>query len=357
MRIIVNALSGNGDALMFSPSLRLLKERFPDAEIDMLAMFKSVKQMYSHSPFLNEIHFIDFLRQSKAKSLSEISKIRKRHYDIGINVYPANRYEYNVLSYLIGAKARISHHYTHTKASRMEWLNNVLVNEIPDRHNVLQNLDLVKQITTVSDYHAGGLEIFLSDEDKEKAAGWIEEINPDGKLLVGFHAGSSTLKNHIHKRWDADRYVEIGKMLMKNNNARILLFGIEHDVNNYIYEKMDGEAVIASTSNFMDSMARMAHCGLFISNDTAFMHSAAAFKIPTVAIFAYTNYLELYPWQTEHFIVRRLLGCSPCFYNSPKPVECIWQGADEFMCIRQISVQEVYNGCRKLLGYPHEYEY
>ena len=350
MRIIVNALSGNGDALMFSPSLRLLKEKFPDAEIDMLAMFKSVKQMYSHNPFLNETFFIDFLRQSKFKSLSAIKKIRARKYDVGINVYPANRYEYNVLNYLIGAKERISHHYTHTAFSRMEFLNTTLVNEIPDRHNVLQNLDLIKKLTPVHDSSAGGLEIYLSDTDKEKAIDWIDEINPDGKLLVGFHAGSSTLKNHIHKRWDADRYAEIGRRLMNDFNARILLFGIEHDVNNYIYEKLNGEAVIASTSDYMDSMARMAHCGLFISNDTAFMHSAAAFKIPTIAIFGYTNYLELYPWQTEHFTVRRLLSCSPCFYNSPKPVECIWKGKDEFQCIRQISVQEVYNGCRKLLS-------
>lgn len=352
MRIIVNALSGNGDALMFSPSLRLLKEKLPDAEIDMLAMFQSVKQMYSHSPFLNEIFFIDFLRQSKYKSLSAINKIRKRNYDVGINVYPANRYEYNVLNYLIGAKKRISHHYTHTKFSRMEFLNNVLVDEIPGRHNVLQNLNLVKKLAKVSDYMAGGLEIYLSDKDKEKAASWINGINPDGKLLVGIHAGSSTLKNHIHKRWGAGKYIELCKLLMDKHNARILLFGIEHDVNNYIYEHLEGEAVIASTSDYMDSMARMAHCGLFISNDTAFMHSAAAFKIPTVAIFAYTNYLELYPWQTEHFIVRHQLSCSPCFYNSPKPVQCIWRGNDEYMCIRQISVQEVYNGCRKFIGNP-----
>jgi heptosyltransferase II len=349
MKIIINALSGNGDALMFSPSLKILKERFPHAEIDMLAMFKSVKQMYSNCPHLNNIFFIDFLRQSKFKSLGQISNIRKRKYDIGINVYPANRYEYNVLNFLLGAKQRISHHYVHTKPSRMEWLNTTLVNEINDRHNVLQNLDLIKQLTDVSDSMAGGLEIFLSDEDKNKASEWIREINPGNNILVGFHAGSSTLKNHIHKRWDADKYAEVGRILMNEYGAKILLFGIEHDVNNRIHEKLNGETIIASTSNYMDSMARMEHCRLFISNDTAFMHSAAAFKIPTIAIFAYTNYLELYPWQTEHFIVRRQFSCSPCFYNSPKPVECIWKGEDEFKCIRQISVGEVMNAAHKLL--------
>ena len=350
MKILINALSGNGDALMFSPSLKLLKEKIPGAEIDMLVMFKSVKQMYSNSPYLNEIYFSNLLKQSKLKSLGEINTIRRKRYNVSINVYPANRYEYNVLNYRLGAKKRIAHHYTHTNSSRMEFLNTDLVNEIPDRHNVLQNLDLIKLLVPVSDSSAGGLEIFLNEEDVSKADQWGSEINPEGKMLVGFHAGSSTMKNHIHKRWDADRYAEVGTRLMKEHNAKILLFGIEHDVNDYINEKLNGQAVIASTPDYMDSMARLPLCSLFISNDTAFMHSAAAFKIPTVAIFGYTNYLELYPWQTPHFIVRRQLPCSPCFYNSPKPVECIWTGEDEFKCIRQISVGEVMNACHKLLS-------
>ena len=111
---------------------------------------------------------------------------------------------------------------------------------------------------------------------------------------------------------------------MKDHNAKILLFGNEFDLNNEINSMMNNEAVIASTQNYMDSIARMRHCKLFISNDTAFMHSAAALQIPTVGIFAYTNYKELYPWKTKNVVVRKDLPCSPCFYNSPKPATCIF---------------------------------
>ena len=157
------------------------------------------------------------------------------------------------------------------------------------------------------------------------------------------------MKNHIHKRWDKIKYAELGNRLIKEYNAKILLFGNEFELNEEIKTLLDGNAVIASTDNFMDSIARMNHCKLFVSNDTAFMHSSAALKIPTVAIFAYTNAKELYPWKTKNRIVRKDLECSPCFYNSPKPATCIWTGDDEFKCMKLIETDEVYEACKELI--------
>jgi len=351
MKILINALSGNGDALMFSPTLKALKEKIPGVDIDMIAMFKSVQEMYSQSPYLTNIYFIDFLHQSKIKSLKEIKKIRKNKYDILINTYPSNRAEYNILSFLFGAKKKIAHHYTHTNFFRFEFLNNVLINEVKDRHNVLQNFEVLHMLLDIAaDEKAGNMEIALKEDDVESAKKWIKEINPDGKLLVGFHVGSAVLKNHINKRWDKKKYAELGKRLIEKYNAKILLFGNETELNNEVNELMGNIGIIASTKNFMDSMARQKFCNLFISNDTAFLHSSAAFGIPTVGIFAYTNYKELYPWNTKHIIVRKDLDCSPCFYNSPKPATCLWKGEDEFKCMKTISVDDVFEACEKLIN-------
>lgn len=349
MKILINALSGNGDALMFSPSLRILKERLPDSEIDMLVMFRSVKEMYDQNPFLSKIHFIDFLKQSKLKSLADVRRLKNNEYDYSINVYPANRLEYNIVNAFLGAKKKIAHHYNHTEFSRAEFLNDILIEEIKDRHNVLQNLDLIKTIVNVKDEEAGQMEIFVSGEDKLKAGEWIRENNKENKFIVGFHPGSSLLKNHIHKRWDKSKYAELGKSLIKEHNAKILLFGNEFDLNNEINSQMNGQGVVASTDNYMDSIARMEHCKLFISNDTAFMHSAAALQIPTIGIFAYTNSKELYPWKTKNVIVRKELDCSPCFYNSPRPATCIYKGEEEFKCMKQITVDEVHLAVKQLI--------
>ncbi len=350
MKILINALSGNGDALMFSPSLRLLKEKIPSAEIDMLVMFKSVKEMYEHNPFLNKIYHINFLKQSKLKSIQELLSLRKNNYDVSINVYPSNRTEYNLVNYFLGAKKRLGHNYTHSDFFRFEILNNITSNEVPNRHNVLQNFDLVKSLTEMNEKEVKGLEIFLSEADKKKSEEWIKENDLQNKLLVGFHAGSAVLKNHIHKRWDNEKFAALGNLLREKYNAKILLFGNEFDLNLEIDEMLGGQGILASTSNYMDSMARMRFCNLFVSNDSAFLHSSAAFKIPTVGIFGYTNAQELFPWGTKHLIVRIELDCSPCFYNSPKPVECLWTGKDEFKCMKLITVEDVFEACEIMLN-------
>ncbi len=349
MKILINALSGNGDALMFSPALRILKEKLPDSQIDMLVMFRSVQEMYNNNNALNEIHFIDFLKQPKLKSLSDVRKLGKNAYDYSINVYPANRFEYNLINYFLGAKNKVAHHYTHSNILRAEFLNSTLIKEQKDRHNVLQNLDLVKTIVSAVDTEAGTMEIVISNDDKLKAENWLTENNLRDKFLIGFHPGSSVLKNHIHKRWYKNNYAELGKKLMNDYNAAILLFGNEFELNEQIKSMLNNEAVIASTSNYMDSIARMEYCKLFVSNDTAFMHSAAALQIPTIGIFAYTNYKELYPWKTKNIIIRKDLPCSPCFYNSPSPATCIYEGKEEFKCIKRIDVDEVYTAAKKLL--------
>jgi heptosyltransferase II len=322
----------------------------PGAEIDMLVMFRSVKEMFAHSPNLNNIYLIEFLKIGKAESIKQVLNLRKNNYDYSINIYPSNRLEYNLVNFFLGAKKKISHKYIHSNLSRAEFLNNILIPEIRDRHNVLQNVDLVKKITgEISDDETGAMEIVVSETENANAEKWIAENNLENELLIGFHPGSSTLKNHINKRWNFMKYVELGKRLIGDHNAKILLFGNEFDLNEGINRLLNGEAYIASTENFMDSISRMEHCKLFVSNDTAFMHCAAALQIPTVAIFAYTNYKELYPWMTRSEIVRRELSCSPCFYNSPKPAQCLWTGDEEFKCITGIEVEEVYEACGRLL--------
>lgn len=351
MKILINALSGIGDALMFSPALKLINKKLPNYQIDMLVMFNSVKDLFRSSPYIKNIYHIDFLNQSKYQSLKELWEIRNNDYFISLNVYPSNRIEYNIVNYLLGANKRLGHNYIHSSVFRLGFLNNIIVDEEQNIHNVVQNINLLRKLFDIQYDEIGGLEINVNEDDDNSAVLWLKKnlvnmANP----IIGFHPGSSTIKNHINKRWDKSKYADLGNRLIDDNNATILLFGSEMDLNKEINEKMMNRGILSSTSNYMDSMSRLKQCNLFITNDTTFLHSASAFKIPVVAIFGYTNYKELYPWQTEHIIIRKELDCSPCFYNSPKPASCKWKGSDEFKCIRTIDVNEVYSACEKLLS-------
>jgi heptosyltransferase-2 len=350
MRILINALSGIGDAIMFSPALSVLKKHLPDSEIDLLVMFPQVEQIYRHNTDINRIYFIDFMKQPKLRSLKEVMKIRKNRYDHSINVYPSNRREYNLVQFLLGAKNKIAVRYRHVSKANWDFLNNTLKKEELNRHNVLENLDLVKKIIPeATESEIGPFKIPFSTGEMVFAKEYLIDNGLIDKFLIGFHAGSAVLKGHINKRWAAEKYIELAKRLHEIHNAKILLFGTEKDVNGKIHAETEDYSFIPATSNIMESLALVKHCRLFVSNDTALMHLAAGLRIPQIAIFGYTNHNELYPWMNKHVIVRKELPCSPCFYNSPRPVTCIYTGSEEFKCKKTIEVEEVFSACEKLI--------
>lgn len=350
MRILINALSGIGDAVMFSPALAVLKKHMPNSQIDMLVMFEQVGKIYKLNRNVNRIYFIDFLHQSKFKSLLEIYRIRRNHYDVSIDVYPSNRKEYNLLNFMLGAKRRIATKYLNFSRSNWDYLNTQLKEEIKDRHNVLENFDLVKLLAPEAEENElSDIEIDISIEDEVFATDYMIDKQIMDSFLVGFHAGSATFKRHINKRWAADKYINLAEKLHERYKAHILLFGTEKDVNDYIYENIKDISSIPKDKNIMQSIALMEKCKLFVTNDTALMHISAGLKIPSVAIFGYTNYKELYPWHNKHIIVRKDLKCSPCFFNSPRPVQCIFTGKEEFKCIKTIELDEVMDAAEKLI--------
>ena len=62
-------------------------------------------------------------------------------------------------------------------------------------------------------------------------------------LIIGFHPGSATLKNQANRRWEPEKYAELGRRLIKNNNAKILVFGgpEETELKNDIVESNQSE--------------------------------------------------------------------------------------------------------------------
>src|SRR4030095_9539732 len=308
MRILINALSGIGDAIMFSPALAVLKKHIPTSQIDMMVMYRQVEEIYKDNPAVNKIYFIDFLNQSKPKSLREVLSLRKNKYDASINAYPSNRREYNVVQYMLGAKKKVAVKYSHYSKQNWDFLNNILKQEVKDRHNVLENFDLVKILAPdAKEEELGPYYINIPIEDEVFAQKFYMENLLHDKFVIGFHAGSATFKGHINKRWDADKYIELAKQLHNKYYAQIMLFGTEKELNEKIYSGIKSFAYMPQVKGLMESLALMKRTRLFVSNDTALMHLAAALKIPTAAIFGYTNYKELYPWRNKHIIVRKEL--------------------------------------------------
>jgi heptosyltransferase-2 len=344
MKILILALSGIGDALMFTPALRLMRKALPDAEIDALVMFGGVKDMYERNPDLNQVLHFDFMREGVLRSIKYLIRLRHK-YDASINVYPSNRLEYNIINFLIGAGKRAAVKYLRKDLAEFGGLNNVRVPENDLSHNVQTNIRLVERLLDKKFDEQPPLIFPLKVEDKNFALDFIS-VNQikDTDLIIGFHPGSATLKNQIKRRWEPGKFAELGSRLISEKGAKILVFGgpEEGDLKRSIGDMIDSEhTFLIESANLAESAALMARCNVFVSNDSSLMHIASALKLKVVAILGPTNPHYIHPWETEHKIVRLDLDCSPCFIYSPRPLICFRDDV-KFKCIKELTVDMVF---------------
>ena len=351
MKILVLALSGIGDALMFSPALQLMKKSMPELQIDVLVMFKGAEEVCKNNPNINNLIRFDFLKEGTINSLRFIFSLRKK-YDATINVYPSNRREYNIISFLIGAKKRAAVKYKRKNVSSFGFLNNVSIDEDDSVHNVQTNIKLCEKLLDRKFDDESGLKFYLAQDDQEYADKYLKEksIYSDD-LVIGFHPGCATLKNHIKRRWEPEKFVELAEKLIKDYKARILIFGgpDERELKENISQKINSESVfIVNTESLSQSSAIMKRCNVFVTNDSSQMHIASALKLKTVAIIGPTNPAYIHPWKTEHKIVTLSLDCAPCFFYSPKPLIC-YRTDVKFKCIKELTVNMVFDAVNNYL--------
>jgi heptosyltransferase-2 len=348
MKILILALSGIGDALMFTPALKLLRRELPSAQIDALVMFQGTKEIYKCNSNFNSIIHFDFLQQGVLNSLNFVLSLRKK-YDVTINVYPSNRKEYNLISFLIGAKQRLAIDYLRMNRQNLGGLNNVTVLENDERHNVQTNIMLVEKLFDKKFDNDSAMQIDLTSTDLDYAENYFQENKIEQKdFVIGFHPGCATLKNHIKRRWEPENFAELGRKLIKGNNTKIFLFGgpDEEELKASINSKIDSiNSYIIKTETFLQSIAIMKRCNVFVTNDSALMHVASALGLKIIAIIGPTNQNYIHPWKTEHKIASLNLDCSPCFFYSPKPLSCSRTDV-KFKCMKELDVDLVYSAIK-----------
>lgn len=343
MKILIIALSGIGDALLFTPAASLIRKNFPDAEMDALVMFKGAREIYQQSGLFNNIIYHDFLNARLTKSAGLIFGLRKK-YDASINVYPANRKEYNVIQFLVGAKKRGAIKYLRRNFSELGFLNNVIVTENDLLHNVQENIRLSEWVLNFSAAEEPDLVLPLTEHDCAYAKNFLSGAGvKETDTVVGFHAGSATFKNQTKRRWEPEKFAKLARKLVEKENGFILIFGGPEETK--LKEEIrraskSSRVLIPPSSTIIESAALMKMCNVFVTNDSGMMHLAAATKTPTVAIIGPTNTNYIHPWHTKYGIASLFLECSPCFIYSPRPLTCSRNDV-KFKCMKELTVEMV----------------
>lgn len=186
----------------------------------------------------------------------------------------------------------------------------------------------------------------------EPAPLYPRETLPGPGTNIGIVFGSSF--NWPQKKWPAERYAELIRLLAGEGHACVLLGarGEEAEAAS-ILKAADGMA--RDTTGLLDYeglLRAVSACDLVVGNDTGTLHVAAACGVPTVTLFGPTDPRKWNPiGSTPVFLAH--LPCRPCYYLGAMPA------CSHFSCLRQMETPQVAAAvhgvlARTLPGKPNE---
>ncbi|MDB6032198.1 MAG: Lipopolysaccharide core heptosyltransferase RfaQ [Verrucomicrobiales bacterium] len=300
MKILVISLAGIGDTLLATPLLRVLRERYPDAAIDLAVMWAGSRDILQGNPHINTVYFQNLLKEKLSSNLRFIARLRREKYDISINTYPQSKREYRIIARMIGAPLRLSHRHECSN-----WLDSLCVNREIDQdyniHCIENNLNLLRLLDQPLPSKPVDCQLFFTDAEEQWAADWVRRPEFEGKRLLAVHVGSGKTKNLILKRWPIENYIQLLRKLLKaHGDIQVVLFGgpEEQEDNAQILAAIkDPRLVAAKSRSLKEAAALLRKCHVFLSVDNAFMHLAATMKVPQqIVIESPTFNKTIEPW-------------------------------------------------------------
>ena len=305
-KILVRATNWVGDAVMSLPALRALRQRFPDAEISILAK-PWVADLYGREPFCDRM--IPYTPRDWREKWRAGRDLAAERFDCAILLQ--NAFEAAAVAFL----ARIPERIGYARDGRGPLLTRAvavpLAGEIP-RHERFYYLELLRR---------AGMIDALPENDciRLDGAGLAREAGVArfhalgmGDTVIGMSPGAAYGNA---KRWLPERFAETANRVARELGASVAIFGSkdERDLCGTI-----AAAISAPVKNFADetSLAEFidlaAACRVYLSNDSGGMHIASALGVPTVAIFGATDDTTTGPTGSLARVVREPVECSPC---------------------------------------------
>lgn len=182
----------------------------------------------------------------------------------------------------------------------------------------------------------------LSEEEKEAAKGRMESIGAVTRPLIGLNTGAGPV--FATKKWPAERFVELARILKEKRDCTILILGGPDEVerNRGILGELGDLAINAGCDNPIRLFAGMvSELDVLVTADTLAMHLGIATGTKTVALFGPTTDREV----TLYGRGVKLTGqvdCAPCYL-------AVCREEEELACIKQISVEQVAEAVEGLL--------
>ena len=306
MKVLIELPTWLGDCVMTTPAIENISNFDNDVQITLIGSFVSIEAMKNDPKVVKTV-----VLDKKYRALYKIAK-NLGDFDVFFSFRSSTRSKF--LKFLISAKNK----YQFDK------------NKYQHRHQVEKYNDFINDSLNIN-FPAGKL--LLSTINFQSSTQKTVGINP------GASYGSA-------KRWYPEEFAKVASEL--SDQYDIVIFGgpdeqdialdiekllIKKDVKNY--KNLAGKTTIPELINHISNL------DLFITGDSGPMHVAAAFQIPTVAIFGPTKDDETSQWMNDKsIIVKKNLECQPCMKRT-----CPLQHHE---CMKLITAVEVLDAVKGL---------
>jgi heptosyltransferase-2 len=313
VKILVRATNWVGDAIMAMPALQVVRRRFVDGHIAILAR-PYVADIYRGQGICDELIAYDpnSTHAGLAGREKLVADLRAMKFDIALLLQ--NAFDAAWLAWRAGIPERIGY----ARDGRALLLTKAIPvprpGEIP-AHEKFYYLELLRRagwLESIPDESFVTLQV--RQECKSQAAETLRSagVRADS-LRIAIGAGASY---GSAKCWLPSRFADLANRLQSQNDADVILFGTagESAVSDAISVEMNRPPInLTGKTAIADLPALLSQCQLFIGNDSGAMHVAGAVGLPVVAIFGPTDPFGTVPITPRCTLVQQKPYCSPCF--------------------------------------------
>lgn len=326
-RLLVIRPGGIGDAVLFVPMLRALREAWPEAELHLLLERRN-KGVLDGTGLADRIHLYD--------ARGGLRGVLRERFDLVVDTEQFH-YLAAVVGWLTRAPRRIGFA---TNGRRRLLTESVDYDETV--YEVYSFLDLAERATgRAADWDADAPFYPVPEEVRERVGGWLGGL--EGRPLVAIHPGASIPE----RRWPPERYAELALMLARDDVGIVILGGQQDGPAAGVIAKALGQrpAVnLATRCSLLEAAAVVEQVDVYVSADSGVLHLAYGVGTPTVHLFG-PGVLSKWGPQGRRFVtIRADAPCSPCTRFGYTP-PCN-QG---MICMQRITAAEVARAVRAQL--------
>lgn len=308
-KILVCQLRQLGDVILTTPSIELLKRRYPNAELHLLTEKKCVP-LLENNPFIDKIWSLD--KKALSSLVKEIQwywKVTRTKFDLVVDFQQLPRCRWVVA--LSGAPVRIS--YTPPWYTKLLYTHSIKPLDgyaAMSKASVLQLLNIY--------WNGEYPHIYLTQEEKISARQLLTllGLKPNHHLITI----DPTHKKDT-RRWPITHYTELLQLIVNSNpNIYFLpLWGPGEYKDIQKLTNISGLTEHILFPNTMLNLREMSACineaVLHIGNCSAPRHIAVAVNTPSFTILGSTSSAWTYP-SSNHRHIHSNLHCQPCNNNT-----------------------------------------